>query len=144
MLFIIYADPEFIIETIDGSKNSSENSPTTKVSEHISSGFSISTISSFWSIENKHDVYRGKDCMKKFVKVLIESKMRIVNFEKKKKLLTKEQQESYKDAKICYICKEKFGSKYLKCKKYRKVGDYCHYTRKYIDGAHNICNLKLL
>ena len=70
--------------------------------------------------------------------------MRIVNFEKKKKLLTKEQQESYKDAKICYICKEKSGSKYLKCKKYRKVGDYCHYTRKYIDGAHNICNLKLL
>ena len=27
----------------------------------------MSTISSLKTIENKHDVYRGKDCMKKFV-----------------------------------------------------------------------------
>ena len=37
----------------------------TKVSEHISSGFSMSTISSFKDIENKHDVYIGSDCMEK-------------------------------------------------------------------------------
>ena len=30
------------------------------------------------------------------------------------KLLTKEQQESYENAKICYIFKEKFENKYLK------------------------------
>ena len=59
--FIIYADLECIIEKID------ENSSATKVSEHIPSGFSMSKISSFRSIENKHDLYRGKDCMKKFV-----------------------------------------------------------------------------
>ena len=47
-------------------KNNPENSPTTKVSKHIPSSFPISTISLFSSIENKHDVYRGKDCMKKF------------------------------------------------------------------------------
>ena len=58
--FIIYADLEYIIEKIDGSKNNPENSSTTKVSEHIPSGFSMSTISSFRSIENKHDVYRVK------------------------------------------------------------------------------------
>ena len=37
-----------------------ENSSTTKVSEHIPSGFLMSTISSLRSIENKDDVYRGK------------------------------------------------------------------------------------
>ena len=37
---------------------------TTKVSEHIPSGFSMSTMSSFRNRENKHDAYRGKDCMK--------------------------------------------------------------------------------
>ena len=58
--FIIYADLEYIIEKIDGSKNNPENSSTTKVSEHIPSGFSMSTISSFRSIENKPDVYRVK------------------------------------------------------------------------------------
>ena len=31
-------------------------------------------------------------------------------------LLTKEQQESYENAKICYICKEKFENKYVKIK----------------------------
>ena len=57
--FIIYADLECIIEKIDGCKNNPENSSTTKVSEHIPSGFSMSTISSFRSIETKQDVYKG-------------------------------------------------------------------------------------
>ena len=68
--FIIYADLECIIEKIDGSKNDPENSSTIKVSEHIPSGFSMSAISSFRSIENKHDEYRVKDCMKKFCEYL--------------------------------------------------------------------------
>ena len=46
----IYADLECIIEKIDGCRNNPENSSTTKVSEHISSGFSMSIISSFRSI----------------------------------------------------------------------------------------------
>ena len=33
--FIIYADLECLIEKIDGCKNNSENSSTTKVNEHI-------------------------------------------------------------------------------------------------------------
>ena len=44
------------------------------------------------------------------------------------KLLTKEQQESYENAKVCYICTKKFENKYLKDKKYRKDRDDCHYT----------------
>ena len=59
MPIIIYADLECIIETTDGCENNSENSSTTKVSKHIPSDFSISTISSFRTIENKHNVYRG-------------------------------------------------------------------------------------
>ena len=68
--FTIYADLACIIEKIDGYKNNPENSFTTKVSEHISSVFSMSIISSFMSIENKHDVYRGKRCMKTFCEYL--------------------------------------------------------------------------
>ena len=91
--FIIYADLECIIEKIDGCKNYPENSSTTKVSEHIPPGFSMSTISAFRSIQNKHDVYRGKDCMKKFFESLRPHAMKIINFRKKiLKLLTKEQQ----------------------------------------------------
>ena len=41
--------------------------------------------------------------------------------------LTKDQKESYENAKICYICKEKFDNEYLKDEKYCKVTDHCHY-----------------
>ena len=77
----------------------------------IPSGFSMSTISLFRSIENKHDIYRGKDCITKFSGFLREHPTKIINFKKKKmKLLTKEQQELYGKAKI-YICTWKFEKK---------------------------------
>ena len=41
------------------------------MSEHIQSASSISTRSLFMSKENKHDAYRGKDCMRKFWEFLI-------------------------------------------------------------------------
>ena len=69
-----------MIENIDGCKNSSS---TKRVSEHIASVFSMSTISSFRSIENKHDVYRGKDGMKKVCEFLRQYAMKMINFKKK-------------------------------------------------------------
>ena len=101
----------------------------------------MSTISSFRSIENKHDVYRGKNCMKKCFEFLREHSVKIIDFKKKKiKLLTKEQQESYENAKN--ICKENFENKYLKDKKYHKVKDHCPYIGEYKGAAHSICKLK--
>ena len=72
--FIIYADAEKIGE----SENILDNSSTTKVSEHIPSGFSMSTIFSFRSVENKHDLYRGKYCMIKFFESLREHEIKII------------------------------------------------------------------
>ena len=68
--------------------------------------FFNSTISSFRSIENKHDVYRGSQCKEKFCKFLKEHAMKIINFKKEMKLLTKKQKVSYENSKTCYICKE--------------------------------------
>ena len=82
--FIIYADLECVIEKIHGCKSNPENSSTTKVSEHIPSGFSMSTISLFRSIEYQHDVYRGKYCLKKFYEFLRKHAMKINKFKKKK------------------------------------------------------------
>ena len=77
---VIYADIECIIEKIDGCKNNPKNSSTAKVSEHIPPGSLMSTISSFRRIEHKHDVYRGKDCMKKFYEFFREHSMKMINF----------------------------------------------------------------
>ena len=64
--FIMYADIECLIEKVDEFKNNPENLSTTTEGEHIQSCFSMSTKLLFKCIEMVHDVYRGKDCMKKF------------------------------------------------------------------------------
>ena len=58
------------------------------------------------------------------------------------KLITNEQQESYENGKICYICKGELKNKYLKDKKCWKVRDVCHYTGEYRGAAHRKCYLK--
>ena len=52
---------------------------TTKVSQHIPQGFSLSTISSNNSIGNKHDVYRGNNCIKIFCEFFRGHIMEIIN-----------------------------------------------------------------
>ena len=70
--------------------------------------------------------------MKKFCESLRQHLMEITNFKTKKiRLLTKEQHDSYENAKIYYICKEKFENKYLKDKKYCNVRNHSHYSGEY-------------
>ena len=102
--FIIYADLECLIEKIDRCKNNPENSFKTKVGEYIPSGFSIPKKSWVKNLENKHDIYRGKGCVKSACQSIREHAMKICTFKKKiMKFLTKEQQESYENAEMCYI-----------------------------------------
>ena len=52
----------------------------------------MTTVSSFKDQENKHGVYRGRDCMKRFCESLREYAMKIISFKiKKMKLLTNKQ-----------------------------------------------------
>ena len=60
----------------------------------------MSTISYFRSIENKHDLYRGKDCMKKFCELLREHTVKIINSKKRKMNLVTKEQGSYGNAKM--------------------------------------------
>ena len=60
--------------------------------------------------------------------------------------LTNEEVKSSEKQKVCYICEKKFFVmiKILKSEYelYHKVRDHCHYTGKFINAAHNICNLR--
>ena len=92
---------------MDGCKQNPENLSTTEVSEQSK------------CIENKHDLCRTKDCMKRFGESLREHVMKTINFKNKKlSSFTKEQHELFENAKICCICKDKFQNKYFKDKKY--------------------------
>ena len=81
--YIIYADTESLIRKINGCANNPEKSSTMKVGEYVPCGYSISTIFGFDHIENKHGLYRGKDCMKNFCDSLKERAKNIVLFENK-------------------------------------------------------------
>ena len=48
-------------------------------------GFSMSTIFSFKSMENKHDTYREKDSVKKFYESLREHRIEIFTLKRKSK-----------------------------------------------------------
>ena len=81
----------------------------TKIGKHISCEYSMSAIWGFNHIEDKHNLYRGKDCMKKFCESFREHAKSITDFEKKKTLsLKRKNLESYKDAKVCCICRKTF------------------------------------
>ena len=63
---MIYSDLESLIKKICNCKNNPEKSSTTKIGEQIPCGYSMSTIWAFGNVKNKHSLYRGEDCMKKF------------------------------------------------------------------------------
>ena len=57
-------------------------------------------------------------------------------------LLTDEENKSYGEQKVCYICKKEFNTdKNDKnaFKLYHKIKDYCHCTG---GAAHSICHLR--
>ena len=59
--------------------------------------------------------------------------------------LTYNEHKYYEKQKYCHICKKRFcndkedKSKY---KLFHKVRDHCHYSEKFRDAAHSICNLR--
>ena len=122
---------------------SSKNRNKIKIGRLVRCGYSMSAIWAFDNIENKHTLYRGEDCIKRFTTSLREHAKNITDFKKKKLLLlTKEELKPHQDAKVRYICGKRFLKMFANDKKYWKVRDHSYYTGKYRDTAHSICNLK--
>ena len=100
----------YLIIVIINNKNSHNNpdlSSTTKINQHIPSGYSIYTNCSFDKSTNKLSYYRGEDCMKRFCKDLKDHATKIIDFKKKTMIpLTKEEDDNYNKENICYICKK--------------------------------------
>ena len=73
--------------------------------------------------------------------------MKMIDYgEKEMMLLTCKENKSYVEQKVCCICKKGFSTnndnEIVFSKKYHKVRDHCHCTRKFRGAAHIICNLR--
>ena len=81
--FTIYADLECLLIKEQSCQNNPNESYTERKAMHEPCGYALSLISSFDSRENKHDFYRGKDCIKRFCSDLKELATKIINYEEK-------------------------------------------------------------
>ena len=70
-----------IKKKIDGCANNPKDSSAAKEGKNIPCGYSMSTIRGFDHKEEKHTLYRGKDCMKRFCSSLREHAKNIIDFE---------------------------------------------------------------
>ena len=108
MPYKIYADIESLIQKIDNCKINPEETSTTKIGKHIPCRYSMPTNWALDLIENKHSLYRGKGCMKKFCESFREHAKNITDFEKKQMLLlTNKERKLHQDVIECYICRKK-------------------------------------
>ena len=142
--FTIYADLECLLIKEQCCQNNPNESYTERRAKHEPSGYSLSLVSSFTSKENKHSVYRGRDCIEKCCKDLKEPATKIINYEEKDIIpLTDNENRFYEEEKECHICQEFCYNKYekKKFKIYQNVRDHSHYTGRFRGAAYSICNL---
>ena len=95
-----------MIIKIDGRENNPENSSTTKKGQHILCGYLMSAIWTFDHIENKHTLYRGEDCKKKFCTSLKEHATNVINLEKKFTVNKRRPKITSRCKSIIYFCKK--------------------------------------
>ena len=139
--FAIYADFESIVKPLDTCEPDPNKSYTLKYQKHEPVSF-VYYIKSF-----NENVYKSKlrsyvkeneedpDTIDVFINWLEEDVKIISELGNEKMIITKEEEEEFKQASDCWICHKKLNLE-------DRVRDHCHYTGRYRGAAHNLCNLK--
>ena len=134
--FVIYADFESITQPIEQVQREETKSYTDGYQLHVPCGFAYKVV----CIDDRYTkdtvVYRGQDCVAKFLKALGQEKWRIwkVLNQPKPLIMTEENEIEFETGAHCHICGEQLEND--------KVRDHCHVSGKYRGAAHNACNLK--
>ena len=136
--FMIYADTESLIKSLQTCQPNPLGSYTKKYQKHEAISFSC-YIKCFDDNVFKPRLrsYTGEDAMQKFVEQLEEDIKMIANIPAKNMIFGKEEAKRFNKETKCWICKGEFNDD-----KNKKVRDHCHFTCRYRGAAaHNKCNL---
>ena len=109
-----------------------KTSYTEKINTHAPSRWCVHSTFAYGIVPNPLKMYRGKDCVEKFVKQLYATFL-----QQPMTKLTDVLKREHEAAEKCHICIIEFNDP-----RNRNVRDHCHYSGEYRGAAHNNCNLK--
>ena len=134
----MYADLESILEQISGPGNNPRISTTRGVNIHTPSGWCVQSEFAYGEVKDPLELYRGKDCVRKFCDHIIGEAHHLYSSFPKKAMepLMKEKWKDYKCVSSCHICFKPFREGN------RKVRDHCHYSGTCRGAAHSLFNLQ--
>ena len=136
---MIYADFESVLMPKDNGKQNPEESYTKKYQKHVacSYGYKLGCVDGKFSKPCK--IYLGKDAVYDCIGSIIkESKYCSEVIEKhfnKEIVMTKEDNEDFKNSTKYWICDDDFVDNDV------KVRDHCHITENYKDSVNRDCNI---
>ena len=112
---------------------------TEKINTHVPSGWCVRSAFAYEDVSEPLKMYRGKDCVEKFVEYIEEEVKRLYETFPRQPMtrLTDVQKREHEAAEKCHICLKEFNDP-----RNRKVRDHCHYISLYRRAADNNCNLK--
>ena len=147
--FMLYTDFESILKPVDERYKEKMNTMkaerkgkapyTEKINTHVLSGWCVYSTFAYGDVPNLLKMYRGKDCVEKFVEYIEEEVKRLYATFPQQPMtkLTDVLKREHEAAEKCHICLKEFNDP-----RNRKVRDHCHYTGLYRGEAHKNCNLK--
>ena len=146
---MLYADFESILKPVDERYRDKMNTMkaerkgkapyTEKINTHVPSGWCVHSTFAYGDVPDPLKMYRGKDCVEKFVEYIEEEVKRLYETFPRQPMtkLTDVLKREHEAAEKCHICLKEFNDP-----RNRKVRDHCYYSGEYRGAAHNNCNLK--
>ena len=133
--FMLYSDFESILKPVDKRYRDKMNAMkagrkgkalhTERISIHVQSGWCVHSTFAYGDVPNPLKMYRGKDCVEKFVEYIEEEVRRLYATFPRQPMtrLTDVLKREHEAAEKCHICLKEFNDP-----RNRKVRHHCHYT----------------
>ena len=131
--FVIYADSESILEKISTCMPEPGESSTTQTEIHKPCGFSFVAVRTDGEVV-KDFLYRGEDCVQRFLAALVDTEIELRETLKQKAPLqmTKQDWRDYNSTASCHIYKKDL----IKHNHLDEADAFCPNTREYFGKAH--------